>query len=74
MDYKQLKQMLSQHEREHPETHLTACITFVSFGTDAKKDYPWSSRTYIVSSNNKAFQPNKGGYSIYGRCLDGTDP
>ena len=40
MDYTQLKQMLSQHEREHPETHLTACITFASFGPNAKKDYP----------------------------------
>ena len=38
------------------------------------KEYPWSSRTYIVSSDNKAFQPNKGGYSIFGSCLDGSDP
>lgn len=74
MDYKQLKQLLSQHEREHPETHLTACVTFASFGPNAKKGYPWDSRTYIISSDNKAFQPSKGGYSIYGRCLDGTDP
>lgn len=74
MDYTQLKQMLSRHEREHPETHLTACITFASFGPNAKKDYPWRSRTYVISSDNKAFQPDKGGYSIYGRCLDGTDP
>lgn len=74
MDYTQLKQMLSQHEREHPEAHLTACITFASFGPNAKKDYPWRSRTYVISSDNKAFQPDKGGYSIYGRCLDGTDP
>lgn len=74
MDYMQLKQMLSQHEREHPEAHLTACITFASFGPNAKKDYPWRSRTYVISSDNKAFQPDKGGYSIYGRCLDGTDP
>ena len=66
--------MLSQHEQEHPGTHLIACITFASFGSTAKKDYSWSSRTYIISSDNKAFQPGKGGYSIYGRCLDGTDP
>lgn len=74
MDYKQLKHLLSQHEQEHPGTHLIACITFASFGSTAKKDYSWSSRTYIISSDNKAFQPVKGGYSIYGRCLDGTDP
>ena len=74
MDYKQLKQLLSQHEREHPETHLTACITFASFGPNAKEDHPWSSRTYVISSDNKAFQPDKSGYSILGKCLDGTDP
>ena len=39
-----------------------------------KKEYPWSSRTYIVFSDNKAFQRNKGGYSIFGSCLDGSDP
>lgn len=31
-------------------------------------------RTHAVSSGNKAFQPNMGGYSVYGSCLDGTDP
>lgn len=73
MDYKQLKQLFSQHEREHPKIHLTAYITFASFGSNAKADYPWKSRTYIVSSDNKAFQPDMGGYSIFGSCLNGTD-
>ena len=27
-----------------------------------------------VGSNNKAFQPNMGGYSIYASALDGSDP
>lgn len=74
MEYKPLKELLFQHECKHPGTHLTACITFASFGPNAKTDYPWKSRTYIISSDNKAFQPNKGGYSIFGKCLDGTDP
>ena len=26
-----------------------------------------------ISSDNKAFWPNMGGYSIFGYCLDGTD-
>ena len=73
MDYKQLKQLFSQHERKHPKTHLTAYITFSYFGSNAKADYPWKSRTYIVSSDNKAFQPDMGGYSIFGSCLNGTD-
>lgn len=74
MEYKQLKKMLSQHESRNPETHLTACITFASFGPNVKTEYAWISRTYIISSDNKAFQPDKGGYSIFGKCLDGTDP
>lgn len=32
------------------------------------------SRTYAVSSDNKAFRPNIGGYSIYASSLDGSDP
>ena len=74
MDYKQLKELLFRHECEHPGTHLTAYITFASFGPNNKEEYPWNSRTYVISSDNKAFQPNKGGYSIFGSCLDGTDP
>lgn len=73
MDYKQLKKLLFQYECEYPKTHLTAYITFSSFGPDNKQEYSWNSRTYLISSDNKAFQPNKGGYSIFGSCLDGTD-
>lgn len=73
MNYKKLTDLFYQHESGTPERHLTAYITFSSFGSENKKEYPWEARTYIVSSNNKAFQPNKGGYSIFGSCLDGTD-
>lgn len=37
------------------------------------KEYTETERTYVTASNNKAFQPNMGGYSIYGSSLDGTD-
>ena len=37
------------------------------------KEYSEAARTYVVSSDNKAFRPNTGGYSIYGTSLDGTD-
>jgi len=73
MDYKQMKELFCRHECEHPQTHLTGGITFSSFGLGNKKDYPWRSRTYIISSNNKAFQSDMGGYSIFGSCLDGED-
>lgn len=57
MNYGQLKELFYQHEHEYPKTHLTAYITFASFGTQ-KKAYSWEGRTYLVSSDNKAFQPN----------------
>lgn len=38
------------------------------------KNFPLLSRTYILSSKNKAFLPNMISSSIYASCLDGTDP
>ena len=56
---------------ERARQHLTGYIVFspVSF----TKVYPVESRTYVVSSDNKAFQPNMGGYSIFASALDGSD-
>lgn len=60
--------------REYPGAvkHLTGCIVFTEDGFN--KPYSLEARTYRVSSNNKAYQPNMGGYSIYGSALDGSDP
>lgn len=75
MTYKELGELFRQHERTNPAHHLTGHIIFSSFGPDARKGYSERERTYAVSSNNKAFLPNMGGYSVYGSCLDGlTDP
>lgn len=47
---------------------------YIVFSEENFKDvYSEQSRTYVVSSNNKAYIPGAGGYSIYGSCLDGTD-
>ena len=73
MEYKQLKELFSRHERGYPKTHFTAYITFSSFGPNNSNTYSWKERTYVISSENKAFEPNKGGYSIFGSCLDGSD-
>ncbi len=73
MTYQELKELFQDHESNNPATHLTAYITFSSFGSYAGDDYDWKGRTYAISSNNKAFQLNMGGYSIFGCCLDGTD-
>ena len=52
--------------------HLVGYIVFTE--DSFSKPYPVESRTYAVSSNNKAFQPNMGGYSIYASSIDGSDP
>lgn len=73
MTYQELRKLFYAHEDKNPSTHLTAYITFSGFGPQNRKVYPWESRTYLISSDNNAFQPNMGGYSIYGSCLDGSD-
>lgn len=50
---------------------ITGYIVFTADSFDKK--YNEASRTYVVSSNNKAYQSGMGGYSIYASCLDGTD-
>ena len=71
MNYSELKQTFRELKRTSPREDLTAHIIFTedSFATQ----YPLLSRTYRISSDNKAFWPNMGGYSIFGNCLDGTD-
>ncbi len=68
MNYSELKQIFQDLKRNSPREDLTAHIIFTvdSFG----KEYPLLSRTYRVSSDNKAFWPNMSGYSIFAYCLD----
>lgn len=71
MDYAELKQIFRELKRTSPRDDLTAHIIFTE--GSFKKHYSLLSRTYCISSDNKAFWPNMGGYSIFGNCLDGTD-
>ena len=48
---------------ERARQHLSGFIVFSPASFD--KEYSVESRTYAVSSDNKAFRPNMGGYSIY---------
>ena len=73
MTYQELRRLFYAHEDKNPSAHLTAYITFSGFGPDTRKKYPWENRTYVISSDNKAFQADKGGYSIFGTSLDGAD-
>lgn len=56
---------------EHQNQHLTGYI--VISPASFEQEYTLESRTYVVSSDNKAYQPNKGGYSIFAVALDGSD-
>lgn len=57
---------------ERANQHFSGFIVFSpeSFA----KEYPLESRTYAVSSDNKAFWSKVGSRSIYGSALDGSDP
>ena len=62
--YAELRNLFREHESTNPREHLTGFIVFTE--DTFEHSYPLDSRTYEVSSNNKAFQPGMGGYSIYG--------
>ena len=70
MTYSTMRSYFRTEERAHQ--HLSGFIVFspASFN----KAYSVESRTYAVSSDNKPFRPNMGGYSIYASSLDGSDP
>ena len=63
MNYSELKQLFRELKRTSPRDNLTAHIIFTE--DSFNKPYPLLSRTYAVSSDNKAFWPGMGGYSIF---------
>lgn len=70
MSYSELKSRFREAEEKGNE-HLKCYITFTS--DSFTEPYSEEARTYVISSDNKAFIPNMGGYSIYGSSLDGKD-
>lgn len=47
---------------------------YIVFTEDSfSQPYTEQQRTYVVSSNNKAYIPGMGGFSVYGSSLDGSD-
>lgn len=54
------------------DNYIKGVIVFTEDSFKAK--YPLESRSYLVTSDNKAFISNMSGYSIFGRSLDRTDP
>lgn len=78
LSYKELAELFRARESAnscvpyHERKHLTGCIVFTE--DSFTRPYSLEARTYAVSSDNKAFQANMGGYSIYGSAIDGSDP
>ena len=70
LSYGKLRELFRKAERGG--IHVSGYITFRadSFSTA----YSERSRTYAVSSDNKAFQPNMGGYSITPAVWTGRTP
>ena len=65
---------LSTLFRSLNDKHLSPIVGYIVFTEDSfSKQYNETSRTYCVSSDNKAYRSGAGGYSIYASCLDGTD-
>lgn len=69
MTYAELASAFRKAEDEG--RHITGYIVFTE--DSFTKPYSLEARTYIVSSENKAYQPNMGGYSIFGSSIDGSD-
>lgn len=70
--YEELKKLFrSVEEAGRQRLHICG---FIVFSQDSfRKEFSERDRTYYVSSDNKAYQAHKGGYSIFANCLDGKD-
>ena len=71
MSYEQMKERFRQIEQVG-EQHLTGYLVFSQ--ESFQEPYSEQSRNYKISSTNKAFTSKTGAKSIFGSCLDGTDP
>ena len=70
MTYAELKQIFYELKREHPTQNLTAHIVFTEDSFD--KESSLLSRTYRITSDEKAFWSRTGSRSIFAYCLDKT--
>ena len=70
LTYQKLREYFRAAERNGQ--HLTGYIVFSQASFD--KAYSLESRTYVVSSDNKAFWSKVGSRSIFASVLDGSDP
>ena len=67
MEYTELKRIFQKLKADAPRENLTAHIIFTEDSFD--DPYPLLSRTYLVSSDNKAFWSSMFSHSIFAYCL-----
>lgn len=70
MTYTEVKRLFREVESEGKK-HLICRVVFTE--DSFTKPYSEAARTYEFSSDNKAFIPGMGGYSIFGSAIDGSD-
>lgn len=71
MTYGELAAQFRAQERSGTGRHMLGYIVFTE--DSFTEPYTEEQRTYVVSSDNKAYRPKMGGYSIYASSLDGKD-
>ena len=74
--YGEMERIMFRFNEEHPDQEekgvISAVIVFKPENWTV--EYSELSRSYQVWNNNRAFQPGKIANSVFGYCLDGTDP
>lgn len=70
MKYKELRGILCTAASEHKT--IEAFVTFAQCSFP-EKTYSQTERTYLFTSNEKAFSANACGYSIFGNCMNGSE-
>lgn len=71
MSYGEMTKFFRSVEKNQYQQHVIGCVVFSQDSFTVP--YTEEQRTYVISSDNKAFRPNMGGYSVYGSSLDGSD-
>lgn len=72
IEYSELCSIMYKHNEEKKEKPIKAVIVFTE--DSFSQPYSLEARSYVVSSDNKAWKPNMGGYSIFASAMDGSDP
>ena len=72
LTYPELRDLFVERNKTRLAKPVSACIVFAESNWP-DHHYPLRSRTYEVSSDNKAFRSSCCSTSLFGSCLDGTD-